>query len=768
MNKITIRTLLLLIVLLLAIPFTFNQDRTNAASLYTDIKNDFWAYSSIEWATKTGIMQGYPNGTFGPHKEITESQLVSVLSKFDTSYKAISPFVAKKNEDSASGYYRYFKSKNIPLNGYTNTKIRGKGVTRGQFARILAAVDGYDLTETYAVQYLYTQNLSTGTNGKKTYEDFKPARTLTRVDATVFLNRIASRGKFSIKGLRNAPSGQDNVASELPSDFPDTGTIVFPSPNDEPVNIPSSTHDVRIANLDIESPTLIANGVDTSFITLILKDCYGNSISYDETIPFVVTSKSGAIITNEEGRKVSNSPTIYTDGADLTAEITSLKSAKTLVDTISFRVSDNRSNDLNLACYRTPVKVQISYVPKAELRIEHVVENNYKSPSVPKDSPTGALDNFSSYVTVKASIVRPGGQIISDYKGKVVFNSPQFSFTNNEVSFVNGVAYTTIYSNTSGNASFTARVSEKDPRYSNELSSVVNKTHSHQVQIDRPLMTDFSCPRNFEVGFIIDSSGSMKRSDPDKLRISKSQELISAINASTNIGAHFNSKGHFLAKGPTNHVRPTFVNIGQSGGTNILDGLDIAIDKFSNDTSPKIAILITDGKSNTSKILSILKKAQSKNIKIYTIGLGNASQLNEYLLAQIANSTGGSYYNVKENVNLVEAYQSILDEVTCETYAPGCSPINQGFISPTIKLTKSSFYMNTFIDIACGDIKRVIVRFTSLEGEVDYELIYRGQNNFALEKRLDEIIDLSLFSEGLFLSYDGNNNLVGMKEVTIQ
>lgn len=167
MNKITIRTLLLLIVLLLAIPFTFNQDRTNAASLYTDIKNDFWAYSSIEWATKTGIMQGYPNGTFGPHKEITESQLVSVLSKFDTSYKAISPFVAKKNEDSASGYYRYFKSKNIPLNGYTNTKIRGKGVTRGQFARILAAVDGYDLTETYAVQYLYTQNLSTGTNGKK-------------------------------------------------------------------------------------------------------------------------------------------------------------------------------------------------------------------------------------------------------------------------------------------------------------------------------------------------------------------------------------------------------------------------------------------------------------------------------------------------------------------------------------------------------------------------------------------------------------------------
>lgn len=88
MKKTTLRSLLLFIVLFLAIPFT--QQSISAASLYKDIKNDFWAYPSIEWASKAGIMQGYPDGTFGPQKEITESQLVSVLSKFDTSYKAIS------------------------------------------------------------------------------------------------------------------------------------------------------------------------------------------------------------------------------------------------------------------------------------------------------------------------------------------------------------------------------------------------------------------------------------------------------------------------------------------------------------------------------------------------------------------------------------------------------------------------------------------------------------------------------------------------------
>ena len=751
MKKTTLRSLLLFIAIFIAIPFT--QENTNAASLYKDIKNDFWAYPAIEWASQAGIMQGYPDGTFGPQKEITESQLVSVLSKFDTTYKAVSPYVANKNEDSASGYYRYFKSKNMPVNGYTNTKIRGTAVTRGQFARIIAAIDGYDLSEIYAVQYLYTQNLSTGTNGKKTYEDFKPLRTLTRADATVFLNRIAKRGTFSIKGLSSAPSGKDNVASELPTEVADGGTIVFPKPNGEVVaETPTSTHDARIASLDIESPTLIANGVDTSFITIILKDCYGNNISYEESIPFVITSKSGAVITNEKGGKVSGSPTIYTDGADLTAEITAKKSTTTVVDTISFKVSDNRSNDINMSCYRTPVNVKVSYVPQAELRIEHVVEST----------------NKEGLVTVKATIVRPGGQVISDYKGKVAFNSSQLSFANREVSFVNGVARTTVSSSAWGDNSFSARISEKDSRYSAELSSVVNKTHSHQVQIDKPLTIDYSCPRDFEVGFIIDSSGSMKRSDPDRLRVSKSQELISALRAPTNVGAHFNSRGQVLAKGSYSSVSSSFTRVGESGGTNIAEGLDKAIIEFTNDSKPKIAILVTDGKSNTSKILETIAKAGTKNVKIFTIGLGSASQLNEPLLEQIANSTGGSYYHVEENIDLANAYQSILDEVTCVTVTPGCSPYNQGFISPTIKSTQSNFYMNTFIDVACGDIERVIVQFTSLEGKVDYELIYRGQNYFALEKRLDEIIDLSLFSEGLFLSYDADGDLVGSKVVIIQ
>ena len=76
--------------------------------------------------------------------------------------------------------------------------------------------------------------------------------------------------------------------------------------------------------------------------------------------------------------------------------------------------------------------------------------------------------------------------------------------------------------------------------------------------------------------------------------------------------------------------------------------------------------------------------------------------------------------------------------------------------------------MNTFIDGSCKDIKKVIVQFTSLEGKVDYELIYRGQSYFALEKRLDEIIDLSLFSEGTFIGYDADEKIIAVTPVIIE
>ena len=92
----------MMILLLAAVP-----SFASAASPFKDVKTDHPAYSSIEWAYKEGLIKGYPDGTFKPDGILTEAQFVALLIRFDCS------------SGDSSDNYRYMRSKNIPLNGYT-------------------------------------------------------------------------------------------------------------------------------------------------------------------------------------------------------------------------------------------------------------------------------------------------------------------------------------------------------------------------------------------------------------------------------------------------------------------------------------------------------------------------------------------------------------------------------------------------------------------------------------------------------------------------
>jgi len=714
-------------------------DSVQAASPFKDVKTNHWAYTEIEWAYNKKIVNGYTDGTFHPEISLTESQLIAILTKLDN--------VKYTGSLSSSGYYRFFNTKNIPLKGFSNLSYRDQPVTRGQFARIIAAADGLDLTEPYAVQYFYSQELSNGSTAKKTYSDFKPNGVLSRAEAAVFLNRLAKRGAFSLKGLANIPTGKNNSSITLPIGFMNTGTIVFPSPTgEEPEKDVTSSFDARLAAVDIEKTDLISNGVDKAFLTLILKDCYGNPISYDNSLSFTVTSNKGAIISGDKGVW---SNTFNTDGNDMTVQITAPRSTSTLKDTVSFKISDHDKSGNTMSCFKKPVTVDLTYTPKAELRINW---ENY-----------GYQGEMDDYSYVSAEIVRPGGQTITDYNGKVRFKTAS---TTIDASFVNGVARTSYATKTTGMDEVTAQIIQEDIRYKSEVSSVLNRVHRKDV-FNNPYL-QLSCPRtDVEIAFVIDSSGSMQRSDPDRYRVTKTQEFISRFNASKNIATKFNSRGSLLGTGNASYVYSTIHNVTQSGGTNIGDGLEKAFSEFTT-PNPKVAILVTDGKSSETKILSMLQKARDENIKIFTIGLGDKQQLNESLLQRIANETGGQYYHVNEKIELHEAYQSILTEITCGVPAPSCSYSGIVFTSPTIETSNTDVYMNTYINEGCTDIERVIVRFKSLSGEIDYDLIYRGQNYFAIKKGKYEIIDLSLYTEATFLAYDRFGYLAGSKTVTIR
>lgn len=118
-----------------------------------------------------------------------------------------------------------------------------------------------------------------------------------------------------------------------------------------------------------------------------------------------------------------------------------------------------------------------------------------------------------------------------------------------------------------------------------------------------------------------------------------------------------------------------------SNATCIGDGLSTAVDRLRHsNTKTKIIILLTDGENNGGIIDPKYAKeiAKTFGIKVYTIGVGTDGtttqpvqtplgvevrtvkvSIDEKLLTEIANETGGKYFRAKNNSGLEEIYKSI-------------------------------------------------------------------------------------------------------------
>ncbi len=103
------------------------------------------------------------------------------------------------------------------------------------------------------------------------------------------------------------------------------------------------------------------------------------------------------------------------------------------------------------------------------------------------------------------------------------------------------------------------------------------------------------------------------------------------------------------------------VYVGIAGGrTAIYDALFLSTTLFKNSKAKnKIAILITDGKDNSSltPLEVTIKKLKKEKIKVYTIGLGPDVDTN--VLKEIAKSTGGEFFYITNAKELKEVYNQI-------------------------------------------------------------------------------------------------------------
>jgi Ca-activated chloride channel family protein len=134
---------------------------------------------------------------------------------------------------------------------------------------------------------------------------------------------------------------------------------------------------------------------------------------------------------------------------------------------------------------------------------------------------------------------------------------------------------------------------------------------------------------------------------------------------------------HQVLKSQLNNVQSGLLE----DGTAIGSGLATGVDRLrSSPSKSKVIILLTDGENNGGLIDPNTAKeiAKSMGVRVYTVGVGTEGvapvpvqtangivmqhekiNIDEKLLTQIANETGGKYYRAKDDSSLKNIYSEI-------------------------------------------------------------------------------------------------------------
>jgi Ca-activated chloride channel family protein len=226
------------------------------------------------------------------------------------------------------------------------------------------------------------------------------------------------------------------------------------------------------------------------------------------------------------------------------------------------------------------------------------------------------------------------------------------------------------------------------------------------VALARP-ETTVSLPRvQGTVILAFDVSGSMAADDlkPTRMEAAKTavQDFIERQSPSVQIGVVAFSDSGLSVQVPTNDQGELLAAIGRLNaqrGTSLANGILASLttieagngaptNYYSNQTptpeptptpmpkgtySSSVIILLTDGENNENPDpLEIAQTAADRGIRIYTVGIGSPAgadlhingftihtQLDEAMLQQISQITGGTYYNAENEEDLLAIYDNL-------------------------------------------------------------------------------------------------------------
>ena len=180
----------------------------------------------------------------------------------------------------------------------------------------------------------------------------------------------------------------------------------------------------------------------------------------------------------------------------------------------------------------------------------------------------------------------------------------------------------------------------------------------------------------------VDLSGSMQATDfstPDGQQLDRLQAVklvlaeLSRQRAGDRLGLIVFGSAPYL-QAPFTEDHDTWrtlleeTEIGMAGQSTVFgDAIGLAIHLFEkSDTSNRVLIMLTDGNDTGSKVppVEAAKVARSRDIRIYTIAIGDPTSVGEEelditTLKRVAELTGGAYFQALDRAELARAYAAI-------------------------------------------------------------------------------------------------------------
>ena len=219
-----------------------------------------------------------------------------------------------------------------------------------------------------------------------------------------------------------------------------------------------------------------------------------------------------------------------------------------------------------------------------------------------------------------------------------------------------------------------------------------------------------------DIMFVVDTSRSLRRSDPQDFRSAGAVGLVENLSPKSNIKigvVSFDSESEIAQ--PMTSDRDAVINalklLPRSGSTNLAAGIRAALAELEKNGRPgssRVIMLFTDGMSNKNKAYDAAVEATRRGITIQTLMLGKDSK-GAKILDTIAWATGGSFMKVSDPSKLPEAFLNLrttgVDSVTLSVN--GSAPV-------PARLAGGTFAGS--LPVSIGE-NRIVAFATSLDGE---------------------------------------------------